>query len=252
MTESLPIPATSIQIHPGVNGLISRKGGVLIEAVSTHLDICKLSPLGWLSGGFAYVSSDPSPSHTHYTWGSSPTCSCCWSSRSEPRLMPFPFSPEIWPSEWMMLCWDVFLTKSFPQLLLPNAILLLCISWSPWWWDHSHDAMITWPQFIFYVNLLIPTLIILSQIHFPPEISGGLNLKLLIADTIKTLPWSFPTQFSSSATSADSPARTQQEESTCFSNLDFLPCRPIIESWLIYLCLFPYLPTHKAFMQKVF
>ena len=52
-------------------------------------------------------------------------------------------------------------------------------------------------------------------------------------------PWSFPTQFSSSATSADSPAHTRQEESTCFSNLDFLPCRPIIESWLIYLWIVP-------------
>ena len=28
--------------------------------------------------------------------------------------------------------------------------------------DHSHDSMITQPQFIFYVNLLIPTLIILT------------------------------------------------------------------------------------------
>lgn len=50
--------------------------------------------------------------------------------------------------------------------------------------------MVTITVFIFYVNLLTATLMIvcLSQIDFLPELPSGLNWKLLSSDIIGTLP----------------------------------------------------------------
>lgn len=50
--------------------------------------------------------------------------------------------------------------------------------------------MVTLTLFIFYINLLIPTLMIvcLSQIDILPELPSGLNWKLLSSDIMGTLP----------------------------------------------------------------
>lgn len=132
-----------------------------------------------------------------------------------------------------MLAWfphEVFSTIIVAIRLLAFVNFLIIMTMR----DLCHNVMVTLIWFIFYINLMTPTLIVvwLSQIDFLAEIPGGLIWKLLAFD-IGTLPVKLYYIVSSSETWADSPACIWQEESPCFGNLDFFLCRFVTESWFL-------------------
>ena len=199
-------------------------------------DICRVSPLGWLSGGFAYVSSDSSPSHTHYTYGA-------------PLLLAAAAEVQDQSQGWCLfhshqrsdiLSGWCYAGMCSLQSLFHNydGQMPSCFCVLP---DHHGDE-----RSFSWLNDHTATVYFLRQ--FADTYSDNSDFLRFIflqksqevwiwgcwlLTLLELFPWSFPTQFSSSATSADSPTCTQEEELTSFSNLDLFFCRPIIESWVL-------------------
>lgn len=140
-----------------------RKGGALIEALSTHLTSVGFLPwVGSLVGLHMWALTQALLTLTTHT-GLLSYLQLLLKFKITAKVDAFSIlirGLTFWVDDAMLGCvpHKVFSTIIVARCHLAFVYFLITMVMR----DHSHDAMITQPQFIFYVNLLIHTLIILT------------------------------------------------------------------------------------------
>lgn len=200
-----------------------RKGGVLIEAL-THLTSVGFLPwVGSLVGLHMWNTwLKPFP-HSLHIWGSSPTLQLLLKFKITAKAMPFPFSSEVWPSEWW--CWALGCVphKVFSTIIVARChlafvyFLITMVMRDHSSWRNDHTATVYLCQFVdTYSDTLTLWFI------FPSRSLRRSEFEVLDCwHHWNSSPEAFP-QFSSSATQSRFCCPHPTGGINLFSNLDLL------------------------------